>query len=59
MRHVLEDASAYCGVVLLEIRLELLEIRPRVRVLTPVLLALALIGVASIIVYTGVRLSRR
>jgi len=35
------------------------EVRPRVRVLTPVLLALALIGVASAVVYTGVRLARR
>jgi uncharacterized membrane protein len=35
------------------------EIRPRVRMLTPVLLALALIGVVSAVVYTGVRLARR
>jgi hypothetical protein len=35
------------------------EIRPRVRVLTPMLLGLTLIGVASVVVYTGVRLSRR
>ena len=35
------------------------EIRPTVRVLTPALLALALIGVVSGVVYTGVRLSRR
>jgi uncharacterized membrane protein len=35
------------------------EIRPTVRLLTPVLLALALIGVVSGVVYTGVRLARR
>jgi uncharacterized membrane protein len=35
------------------------EVRPQVRVLTPVLLALALIGIAAAVVYTGVRLARR
>jgi hypothetical protein len=35
------------------------EIRPTVRVLTPALLALGLIGVVSGVVYTGVRLARR
>ena len=35
------------------------EIRPHVRVLMPMLLALSLIGVASAVIYTGVRLSRR
>jgi uncharacterized membrane protein len=36
-----------------------IEIRPKVRVLVPALLALTLLGLVTGVVYTGVRLSRR
>ena len=36
-----------------------IEIRPKVRVLVPTLLALTLLGIITGVVYTGVRLSRR
>lgn len=35
------------------------EVRPRVKILVPTLLALALLGLVTGVVYTGVRLSRR